>query len=212
MVPRWPFLTCRPKVALRTVRFVNISGLLRRGHDVLSSPGQAGPPEPHEHVVHFYSRDEALLNTLEEYIVEGTRLGETAVVIATPAHCQALRDRLATWGLEECFLGLDAQDMLSRVMVDGMPDQQLFDASVGSLVRTRVSAGGVRAYGEMVALLWAEQNRAGTFALEQMWNALQQEVRFPLLCAYPLNDVSEDLGEGLAHVCQLHTHVVRLAA
>ena len=42
-------------------------------------------------------------------------------------------------------------------MVDGseVPDQAAFDRVVGGLIRSAVSGGGpVRAYGEMVALLW----------------------------------------------------------
>ncbi|MGZ6826185.1 MAG: MEDS domain-containing protein [Mycobacteriales bacterium] len=194
--------------------------LLRRGYGLLSAtPSPAPAPaarEVPEHAVHFYAEDEALLTRLEQYVIDGARLGQTAVVIATPAHRQALRDRLACWDLADAFLGLDAAQMLSRFMVDGMPDEDLFDATVGALLRTRLGddggASGIRAYGEMVALLWADDNVAGTYALEELWNALQQEVAFPLLCAYPVPEDGADLGEGLAEVCRLHTHVHRLAA
>jgi hypothetical protein len=171
---------------------MNIRGLLRKGYGLLSAaPEPANAPQPHEHAVHFYARDETLLTRLEEYVLEGLRLDEVVVVIATPAHRQQLRDRLATWELEEAFVGLDANEMLSRFMVNGMPDA---------------------AYGEMVAILWAEGNVAGTLALEEMWNAMQQEVAFPLLCAYPLDEDEQELGTGLARICELHTHVQGLAA
>ncbi len=171
----------------------------------------AVPPANH-HVVGFYSEDEALLNLLEEYVREGARLGEVAVVIATAEHRQALRDRLSVHELEDAFLGLDAANVLGRCMVDGMPDRDLFEATVGSLVRDRASQGGLRAYGEMVALLWDQHNVPGTYALEGLWNELQEDVDFPLLCAYPVRDVDDDLGEGLAEVCRLHTHVQRRAS
>lgn len=202
---------------------MTLKDLIRRGYGLLST-GPAGPtgpaagaPDVPEHAVHFYAEDEALLSRLEQYVLEGARLGQTSVVIATPAHRQALRDRLACWDLEDAFLGLDAAQMLSRFMVDGMPDADLFDATVGALLRTGAGgpdggAGGIRAYGEMVALLWAEDNAPGTYALEQLWNGLQQKVAFPLLCAYPVPSDGADLGEGLSQVCQLHTHVHRLAA
>jgi hypothetical protein len=193
---------------------MSFRGLLRRGYGLLSSapepaPGRAAAPVPHEHTVHFYARDEALLTRLEEYVLEGLRLGEVVVVIAGPDHRQQLRDRLASWELEEAFLGLDASEMLSRFMVDGLPDAELFESSIGTLLRAHPR---IRAFGEMVAVLWAEGNVAGTLALEEMWNALQREVAFPLLCAYPLEDIQQDLGSGLGQVCTLHTHVHRLAA
>jgi hypothetical protein len=189
---------------------MNIRGLLRKGYGLLSAaPEPANAPQPHEHAVHFYARDETLLTRLEEYVLEGLRLDEVVVVIATPAHRQQLRDRLATWELEEAFVGLDANEMLSRFMVNGMPDAALFERSVGTLLRAHPR---IRAYGEMVAILWAEGNVAGTLALEEMWNAMQQEVAFPLLCAYPLDEDEQELGTGLARICELHTHVQGLAA
>jgi hypothetical protein len=197
-----------------TVEGVTFLSLLRRGYGLLSAAPAPAPVEAvrHEHAVHFYAEDEALLSRLEQYVIDGARLGQTSVIIATPAHRQALRDRLACWELEDAFLGLDAEQMLGRFMVDGLPDAELFDATVGALMRTGVGSGGVRAYGEMVALLWADDNTDGTYALEQMWNALQREVAFPLLCAYPLAADESELDEGLSQVCQLHTHVQRLAA
>jgi hypothetical protein len=195
---------------------MNLRGVLRRGYGLLSAapaprpaPLPTEPTEPTEHAVHFYARDEALLTRLEEYVLEGLGLDEVVVVIATPEHRQQLRERLAAWELEEAFLGLDAAEMLSRFMLDGLPDATRFEANVGTLLRSHPR---LRAYGEMVALLWADGNVAGTLALEQMWTHLQQEVAFPLLCAYPLEDIEQDLGSGLAQVCRLHTHVHRLAA
>jgi hypothetical protein len=189
-----------------------IMKLLRRVTSLLATPEVPRVPPPCDHAVHFYAHDEALLNQLEDYVLEGARQGDVTVVIATPQHRQDLRDRLACYELEDAFLGLDAAEMLARFMVDGLPDPVLFERTVGALLRSRIKDGKVRAYGEMVALLWAEDNVAGTYALEELWNELQQEVAFPLLCAYPLRDVADDLGPDLATVCRLHTHVHRLAA
>jgi hypothetical protein len=168
----------------------------------------AAPPVP-AHAVHFYEEDEALIARLEQYVVEGARLGELTVVIATPVHRQMLRERLAESSLEEAFLGLDAQDTLNRFMVGGLPDPQLFELTVGALVRERVG-GGLRAYGEMVSLLWQQDNIAGTIQLEALWNALQATVDFPLLCAYGITQF--DGRDGLSDVCELHTHVLPLAS
>ena len=170
------------------------------------NPSAASSPE---HAVHFYDEDEVLIARLEQYGVEGARLGETIVVIATPVHRQMLRDRLAAWQLEDAFLGLDAQDCLDRFMVDGLPDPHLFELTIGTLVRDRAK-GGLRAFGEMVSLLWQAENIAGTLALEELWNGLQRSVDFPLLCAYASSDVAEH--EHLADVCELHTAVLPLAS
>lgn len=99
------------------------------------------------------------------------------MVIATPEHRQALRDRLLSWELEDAFLGLDAQQTLDRFMVDG---------------------------------LWKQRNTAATLQLEELWNGLQQHVAVPLLCAYPVQDMTDQ--RGLAAVCEAHTHVLPVAA
>ena len=171
-------------------------------------PPVPGPEVPY-HGVHVYDQEESLLTRLEAYVLEGTRLGETVVVIATPQHRQMLRERLACWELEDAFLGLDAQATLERFMVDGLPDPHLFDLTIGALVRQH-AGNGIRAYGEMVSLLWKQQHLEGTKQLEELWNGLQAAVGFPLLCAYEAADF--DGRPGLAEICDLHTHVVPSAA
>ncbi len=132
---------------MRTVGQVTLLDRLL-GRRTLRSPFEA----PHE--VLFYDEDERLLSHLEAFVLEGVDRGETTVVIASARHRQALRERLAFWGLEDAFLGLDARQTLDRFMVDGRPDPTLFELTIGTLVRAKV-ADGLRAYGEMVALLWA---------------------------------------------------------
>ena len=203
MVPSWHEGVCPTWVALPTVdRVTLLDRLLGRR----TSPALVCAPEPPHEVV-FYDRDEQLLSQLEAFVIEGVRLGETTVIIASAHHRQDLRTRLAVWELDDAFLGLDARQTLDRFMVDGRPDPGLFELTIGTLVRAKVE-GGLRAYGEMVALLWAEENVAGTLELEELWNGLQRSVAFPLLCAYPAADV----GSGIAAICDTHTHVVPSAA
>ena len=173
------------------------------------SPQTEATVETPYHGVHFYDQDESLLTRLEAYVLEGVRLGQTVVIIATPEHRQMLRERLSVWDLEDAFLGLDAQQTLDRFMVDGLPDPHLFDLTIGTLVRDHADAG-LRAYGEMVSLLWKQQYLEGTVQLEKLWNGLQQAVPFPLLCAYPAADFEGVAG--MAEVCEQHSHVVPLAA
>ncbi len=177
---------------------------------LFGTPGPAVAAAPSAyHGVAVYDDDEELLARLEEYVLEGARVGHTTVVIATPEHRQRLRERLAVWEMEDAFLGLDADLMLSRFMRDGLPDRALFDRTVGALVRDGVG-GGLRAYGEMVSLLWRDGNLPATVALEQLWNELQRQHGFSLLCAYSTTDIGDQ--RGLAQVCDLHSHVIPYAA
>ena len=68
---------------------------------------------------------------------------------------------------------------------------------------------GVRAFGEMVALLWAEGNHAAAIRLEGLWNELQKSHSFSLFCAYPMGELCEEKFSG-AHdsICSVHSRVL----
>src|SRR6185312_10486958 len=68
-----------------------------------------------------------------------------------------------------------------------------FAATVGDAVATLAGAGlRIHAFGEMVALLWADGNRDGAIRLEELWNELGERRRFALFCAYPIADFGEE--------------------
>ena len=64
------------------------------------------------------------------------------------------------------------------------------------------------AYGEMVALLWAQGKRDATLRLEELWNELAERHTFDLLCAYPIGafDRHEDR-QLFFSICGEHTDV-----
>lgn len=165
---------------------------------------------PPQHVLHLYSDDEELLDRLEQWVLTGRDRGQRTVVFATPARRQALRSRLQLWSLEDAADLFDAQTALDRFVVDGVPDPVLFESVVGSAVRA-FPAGQVRAYGEMVAVLWREGNVQGALELEELWNALQRTVDCPLLCAYPDADLRTAEGDHPQRVpvCEAHDHLLR---
>ena len=74
------------------------------------------------------------------------------------------------------------------------------------LAEVQASGKRARAFGEMVALMWAEGNRAGARRLEQMWNSVCHERGLSLLCAYPRTKA--DSLASFDEVCSLHSHVI----
>jgi hypothetical protein len=175
-----------------------------------------GEIPPCEHLVQIYQDDNVFLDTLEGFVAGGLRAGEGVVVIATPAHLQALNGRLMAAGIElaqaelrDQYIALDADRTLKKFMIRGWPDELLFERVVGDLL-ARASKDGrrVRAFGEMVALLWSEGRTGATVRLEHLWHQLCQKERFSLLCAYPR--VSFTKGEDLSirEICAAHSKVV----
>ena len=70
----------------------------------------------------------------------------------------------------------------------------------------------VRAYGEMVALLWDAGDVLGAIELETLWHELGRELSFSLFCSYPASSVSgPEHAQALHQVCHLHSAVLRPA-
>lgn len=174
----------------------------------------AGRVVPRDHAVAFYDHDAELVARLTDFVVDGLRRDEGIVVVATPVHREALAQALAQRGLHVDaletagrYVARDAAETLQALMVQGAPAALPFTAVVGGLL-DQISESGrpVRVFGEMVALLWAQDDVAGAVQLESLWNELAQDRRFLLLCAYPTAALAGDDGLApLAEVCQAHS-------
>ena len=174
-----------------------------------------GEISPCEHFVQIYEDDIAFLDTLEGFIGNGLQAGDSAIVIATEAHLDALEARLTAQGVdlttarrEDRYIDLDAELSLARFMVNGWPDDRLFVAFVtGILKRARRKGQRVRAFGEMVALLWARGDHAATVRLEHIWQKLCQAESFSLFCAYPKVGFTENASASINTLCAAHSKV-----
>jgi len=147
---------------------------------------------PTGHACHVFSDPVTLHEMLTAYVGGGLWAGDAVVLIATQARLRVIEASARQTGLDlahfrgdDRLIALSAEATLSRFMVDGWPDAGLFEASVGEIVaRARRGGRSVRAYGEMVAVLWERGNFAGAIRLEQLWNRLIERDGFRLLCAY----------------------------
>jgi diguanylate cyclase (GGDEF)-like protein len=166
------------------------------------------------HAVHFYDDDDDLLPALTGYISAGL-FRDSVVVIASAEHRRQLRQRLDPNLLAAArggnrYVELDAAETLARFMRNGFPDPDLFQMVVGStILRSTTHRTRVRAYGEMVSLLWAEGNAAASLRLEDLWSDLQHRIAFPLLCAYPMRDFPDGPDNGFEEICNRHTQLLK---
>lgn len=167
------------------------------------------------HIVQFYRDDAYLIESVGAYIAASLEAGESAMIIATPGHREALAQSLGDRGIETeraiargQLLLLDARETLGLFMADGMPDASLFQATVGKIVDESLAAWKrMRSFGEMVALLWADGNREGALRLEQLWNRLGASRPFTVFCAYHKDSFGAEAGP-YKEVCHEHTHVL----
>lgn len=184
-------------------------------------PAYRGDHSSSAHVVQFYGQDSFLLDELSRFIGTALGAGEAALVIATKEHRDELARRLKAWGLDTAmviaqgrYISLDAAETLAKITPGGWPDAIRFAEVVGGVI-ARIAAATpgetrpVAAFGEMVALLWAEGNAEGAIRLEQLWNELAKTYSFSLRCAYPMSSFCrEEHGESLLKICAEHSAVI----
>lgn len=175
-----------------------------------------GEIAPCEHLVQIYTDDVAFLDTLEGFVGGGLHSNDAVVVIMTPSHRVALEVRLRKRGFDltlaatqNRYISLDAEETLSKFVIQGWPDDALFSRLVTALIsRARENGRPVRVFGEMVALLWAQGHNGATVRLEHLWHQFCKAQGFSLFCAYPRSGFTEDANDSMRIICAAHSKVI----
>ena len=171
----------------------------------------------HFHAVRFYQDGESLCRIVTDFLGEGLDAGHPCIVIATQPHRAGIVDHLRRRAIDVPaaerngdLLLLDAEEMLAKFMVGGTPDHRKFDSSVGALLRRVCRArqdSTLRAYGEMVDVLWKAGQSVAAIKLEMLWNSLSSTQEFSLLCGYAMGNFYKD-ATGVEEICRHHSHLV----
>lgn len=169
-----------------------------------------------DHAVQFYADDSELAHTVGSYLIAGLRTGAATIVIATAEHRRKFEAELEAAGVDigdvvgdGTLVSLDAAETLARFTDDGDIDPEAFSRTIGAVLRRSADTGRpVRAYGEMVSLLWEAGDVLGAIEVEKLWNQLALEFEFSLLCGYRSEAVSgSEHAVALEQVCHLHSSV-----
>jgi hypothetical protein len=171
---------------------------------------------PCDHVVQVYDTDSVFLDALAGFVGGGINAGDCCIVIATQAHLEALEDRLTAYGIhigvlraDYRYIPLNAEEILSRFMVDSYPDEALFMKTVSEIInKNRTNNRKVRAFGEMVAVLWAQGLQDATVRLEHLWNKYCEKEKLCLFCAYPKSGFTGDSSDTFQHICSSHSIMI----
>jgi len=178
-----------------------------------------GAMDGRSHVVQFYREDDSLLDSLTRFAGGALAAGDSAVVVASRAHRDAVTRRLKASGLDMAgaaregrYVSMDVTETLSKLMSNGRPDAVGFAERIVPIVEVASAAsktGTVAIFGEMVALLWAEGRAEAAIELEKMWNDLRQTRSFSLLCAYPIGGFNRtEYEESFLRICAEHSHLI----
>jgi signal transduction histidine kinase len=171
------------------------------------------------HRVQFYKDEPFLVRSVAAHLAASLRAGGAAIVLATKPHRGQILEELTKLeipadALMQRFIAMEASEALSKFMLDGLPDPIRFNAVLQDLLRAaqgsaRSAFDPVSAFGEMVAVLWAEGKREAAVQLEQLWSDFTRAHSLSLLCAYPLAHFSRSEDQRLfSRICAEHSSVI----
>ena len=171
-----------------------------------------------EHFVQFYEDDAFLVTRVTSFIRLGLQAGDVVIIVATKPHRDDFEKRLrvdvARAAIQhpgaEPYVALDAADTLSKITVDGQPDEARFTEFIEPVLKRASDCGNgrVRIFGEMVGLLSANGKHEAAIRLEEFWNNLAKVHSFSLFCAYPMRAFPrEEDGAPFLRICNGHSRV-----
>ena len=163
-------------------------------------------------MVQLYQEREFLVDAVVQFLGSGLRLGEAAMVIARPENHERFAHALER---EHVYPGaavrlLDAEQALASFMVGGMPQWTAFHRVIGgAIAELRLQYPKVRAYGEMVDMLWQRGSREAAIRLEEFWSEAGRQQSFTLLCSYAMDPLQAgSYGGALESICRCHSHLI----
>ena len=174
-------------------------------------------PAAHSHAVQFYESDAFLIETVAKFLTAGLKAGDRILVIASQDHIEAFTASLPASEASQAIAAgqltfLDARQTLSKFIVGDMPYADLLRDVISRAI-SKAKGGDpkvrLRAYGEMVDLLWRDGNSRAAIRLEELWNDAGADHEFSLLCAYVMgNFYKEGDAARFMEVCRTHSHVM----
>jgi DNA-binding NarL/FixJ family response regulator len=210
------------KSVIRGMPFVSASlaGRVVVNPETRAEDGRRRKVMARQHEVGFYSDEHALLEDVAAFIGTFLKAGNAAIVAATKSHLESLLPRLKAYDIDICsaielgrYIFVDAADVLSMIMLNGMPDRARFMSAFSNLIQKAKGATGpdhsrVAIFGECANLLFAEGNIDAAFHVEELGNQLVDKYDVDILCGYSIHDSHPTMEDGVYYrICAEHSAV-----
>ena len=178
-------------------------------HSLVAQSGQARIPAASDHhSLELYKDNAFLVEAVIAFIRVGLEMQDTVLVLATKNHRKAIEGSLSPKELKnKTLFFFDAEDLLSRFMIDDWPDESRFmdTMSIGLMLS---ESARVRVFQEMTSLLWTQATLNAAIHVEELLNKLIAAKPIKLLCAYQLARFSGKEGRQFQdNICDLHRYL-----
>jgi len=205
------------EAVLQGERFV---GRRFAGHGFTVASDARTPPIVRRHEAGLYSEDRRLLDDVTQFIGAALKAGNAAIVVATESHRNSLISKLQLHGVDiptvieqGRYISLDAADVLSTFMVNGMPDPVRFLKLFGNLIATAAESAKseqarVAVFGEGVHLLWAQGNAEAALQVEELSSEIVRTYAVDILCGYSVGSFQGGVDSPIfQQICAAHSAV-----
>jgi hypothetical protein len=168
------------------------------------------------HSVQLFDDAESLSGAVAAFIREGLSAGDHLLIVMKPELWDRTAARLERGDLpladaieSHRLTVLDSRRALRHFMPCGLPDANLFDQTVGALVRELTTKHvRLRVYGDMVDVLATDGEFKAARRLEEFWNRLGEQHAFVLFCGYLAPNFADvRSATSLRAICGLHHQV-----
>lgn len=165
-----------------------------------------------EHALHLYEDDVTLTTTVASFLAPAFEGDHAVIAVATRPHLASVEQRLRTVGHDVDgarragrYVAIDAERLLPRLLHNGLPSPEAFKKIVGAQVTELAGRyGQVRAFGELVQLLWRDGKSAAALNLEDLWNELLGYQPLSLICGYRVRTIGGHEGPRVDEIVQRH--------
>src|SRR4051812_14360948 len=175
----------------------------------------------HRHELYLYSDETSLIEKYAAFVEEALRLGDMVFTLTGDSRHLLVQQNLERRGVdvnraiqERRYLPMSARAMLSKVMVNGWPDETRFTEAWLPLIEQagRRERGGsplrLSGYGDAAPSLWQEGRHDAAAQLERLCDAFCRLHHIEVLCGYPLTAAGESHEAGaFQHICDAHSLV-----
>ena len=173
-----------------------------------------------DHIVQLYQDQDFLGRAVCRFGGAALANGEGFLLASTLTHWNSWRTRLEAQGVDVeaaqergQMTVLDAEELLSRFMRDGMPDPPTFLGLAADIVG-QARAGGryprVRWWGEMVNVLWERGNVTASMKLEDLFDQyVAKKDGVAIACGFLMDNFNSDIhARMLPRLGTNHSHLI----
>ena len=170
------------------------------------------------HKVAFHPDDLSLMDDFTRFVEVALKMDNPVIVIATESHRADLRQRLQTRGRDMATairegrcISLDADDMLSEVMVNDWPDSTRLLKVANDLIMDAAKAAKgkhvrVAVCGECSPRLIAQGKPEAAIETEHLWDKIGRSHNIDILCGYLLRDFqTKESSSIFERICVAHS-------